>query len=78
MIITMRPRTITRIKGPTVIPRLMISLRCAMMLVISIIWSQRFIRRICGLRVCEKGECDSLGSVSDFEDGFSDGEEECT
>jgi hypothetical protein len=33
---------------------------------------------VSGCRVCEKGECDSLGSVRDVEDDFSDGEEECT
>jgi hypothetical protein len=33
---------------------------------------------VSGFRVCEKEECDSLGSVSDVEDDFSDGEEECT
>jgi hypothetical protein len=30
-----------------------------------------------GFWVCEKGECDSLGSVSDVEVDFSNGEEEC-
>ena len=31
-----------------------------------------------GLRVCEKGECDSLGSSGDVEDAMSDVKEECT
>jgi hypothetical protein len=33
---------------------------------------------VSGFRVCEKGKCDSLGSVRDSEDGFSDCEEEYT
>ena len=33
---------------------------------------------VSGFRVCEKGECDSLGSVSDIEDDFCNGGEECT
>ena len=31
-----------------------------------------------GLRVCEKGECDSLGSIGDVEDDISEDEEEST
>jgi hypothetical protein len=32
---------------------------------------------VSGFRVCKMGECDSLVSVRDVEDDFSDGEEEC-
>ncbi len=31
-----------------------------------------------GLRVCEKGGCDSLGSIGDVEDNISEGKEEST
>ena len=33
---------------------------------------------VSGLRVCEKGECDSLGSIDDVEDDISEGIEKST